>query len=280
MGILFSFLSLLCAVWNDLVFKTARDRGIHAGRFVAGVGVVWLAVFALAFVLAGRAGQLRGWEFALLSGIASASANLLLIESLARVEVGVGSTIYRLNLIWVILLAVLFLNEQLTPAKVMALLLGATSIALLSASTGSVSMRAFAWSGMRLLLLASVLRALMGIFYKLALSAGMGANELMLVSASCWIALGLAYAMLTGQAKAPMAWNTSVLLSGLLVCGIAFFLSQALSYSQASIALPISQFNFVGTALLGLLLLNETFTVRKGIGLAAACCAVLLLALS
>jgi len=280
MGIAFAFLSLGCAVWNDLIFKIVRRQdSAHAGRFVAGVGVLWTLVFTLAFVIIGQKAHWQGWVYAVLSGIMSAVANLLLIDSLARVEVGVGSTIYRLNLIWVIVLSVLFLNESLTLAKLIAVFLGVTAIALLSASVGTLSFRTLLGTGLRWLLLASLLRALMGIFYKLALSAGMGLLELLMVSGACWVVVGMASAWSTREGTVPITWNKWVLLSGILVCGIVFFLSKALTCSQASVAVPISQFNFVGTAVLGIFLFNEPFTMRKGIGLASACGAILLLAL-
>lgn len=251
---------------------------MHAGRFVAGVGVIWTLVFSIAFLASGRSGHWEGWVYALLSGLASAVANLLLIDCLARVEVGIGSTVYRLNLIWVIVLSVFMLGEHLTPAKGAALLLGVTAIALLTACTGTCAWRALLDIGMRLLLLASVLRALMGIFYKLALTAGMGQFELLMVSGVCWVVVGAAAAWFSRQPGSPIAWNRSVMLSGVLVCGIVFFLSKALTCSEASIAVPISQFNFVGTAMLGMFLFNEPFSLRKGMGLASACGAVLLLA--
>ena len=279
MGITLASLSMLCAVWNDLVFKSVRrDNPVHAGRFVAGIGVIWTLVFALPLLFSDQPSQWQGWFYALLAGGASAAANIMLIDCLARVDVGVGSTVYRLNLVWVMILSFLFLDESLTVAKMAAMTLGLLAILLLSGVSSGLSLKAIVQPAFKVLLLASVLRALMGFFYKLALADGMGQKELLVVSGVCWIVAGVASAWPSRQDGPVIAYSRWVLLSGVLVCGIVFFLSRALACTDASVAVPISQFNFVGTAALGIILFNEPLTLRKGAGLAAACVAVLLLA--
>jgi uncharacterized membrane protein len=45
---------------------------------------------------------------------------------------------------------------------------------------------------------------------------------------------------------------------------------EGIARGQASIAVPIAQMGFVVTALLGFVFLRETFSARKGLGIAAA----------
>jgi len=277
-GVILAALSMLFAVGSDLVFKLVRTRhAVHTGSFVAGIGLVWTAVFAVAFLANGGPGHWTGWGFALLSGVASATANLLLIESLGGVDVGIGSTIYRLNLVWVMLLSFLFLHEIVTGTKLSALLLGLAAILLLAVAERGFTSAGLLQRGMVALLAASLLRALMGIFYKLALGSGMGQYELLIISGACWIVAGAVAAWRHRPVREIVAARRWILLSGTLVCGIVFFLSRALAVTDASVAVPISQFNFVGTALLGMIVFNEPLTLRKGLGLAAAGGAILLL---
>jgi drug/metabolite transporter (DMT)-like permease len=51
------------------------------------------------------------------AGISVAIANILLLESLRHMKVSLGSTIYRLNTIAVVLLSILLLGESITLIK-------------------------------------------------------------------------------------------------------------------------------------------------------------------
>ena len=70
--------------------------------------------------------------FGLAAGILIAVSNTLLIESLTHIDVSLGSTIYRLNTIAVVALAVALLDEPLTGVKLAALALAVTAIVVLA----------------------------------------------------------------------------------------------------------------------------------------------------
>jgi uncharacterized membrane protein len=53
---------------------------------------------------------------------------------------------------------------------------------------------------------------------------------------------------------------------------------ESLARGEASVMVPTAQMGFCVTALVGLIFLREPFTVRKGVGLAAALAALLSIA--
>ncbi|MCH8142732.1 MAG: hypothetical protein IH908_14170, partial [Proteobacteria bacterium] len=83
--------------------------------YVFGIGVVWTVLQVIVF---GTQGTPLTFDqntllFGLTAGVLLAIANILLIESLTHIDVSLGSTIYRLNTIGVVLLSFWFLSEPL-----------------------------------------------------------------------------------------------------------------------------------------------------------------------
>ncbi|MCU7921618.1 MAG: EamA family transporter [Candidatus Thiodiazotropha sp. (ex Dulcina madagascariensis)] len=114
-AISYALLSLVFAGLNDVVFKRYSAKERSRGMVVFGIGLVWLLLQSLTIVT--DAGRLHfdtvtlgyGW----FAGITLALSNILLIEGLTHTDVSLGSTIYRLNTIGVVLLSVVFLEEPL-----------------------------------------------------------------------------------------------------------------------------------------------------------------------
>lgn len=57
-------------------------------------------------------------------------------------------------------------------------------------------------------------------------------------------------------------------------------MAESMARAQASVVVPIAQMGFIVTAMLGFLLLRESFTLRKGAGIAVAFGALASLAIS
>ena len=128
-GIAFALLSLFFAGLNDVVFKrySAKDRS--RGMVIFGIGLVWVILQGLTFIVSGADLQSDNMTliYGLLAGVVLTLSNLMLIESLGHIEVSLGSTIYRLNTIGVVLLSVLFLHEELSTTKVAGITIGITA---------------------------------------------------------------------------------------------------------------------------------------------------------
>lgn len=98
-----------------------------------GIGVVWV-------ILQGVALEMKTGEFAydgpsisfgLLAGAFLFVSNILLLEAFTHIDVSLGSTIYRLNTVVVVLLAFFLLDESLSAMKVAGILFGVISIVFL-----------------------------------------------------------------------------------------------------------------------------------------------------
>ena len=113
MGIVFAFCSLICSALNDFLFKLFANNKGNKGFFMAIVGAVWcIALFCTPFQFRNNLWLTILWGS--ISGLCSFSANVLLIQSMSHQSATICSTVYRLNLVAVVLGAALLLGESLT----------------------------------------------------------------------------------------------------------------------------------------------------------------------
>lgn len=132
-----------------------------------------------------------------------------------------------------------------------------------------------------MVVLASLLRAGMGLAYKHGLTVGADRELLMAWTGVCWLAGGAVYSMLMERGQ-PVIGKTGMygLCSGLLICGIVYFMAAALQVGEASVVLPIAQLSFVATSLFGIVFLKEAVTGRTIAGLLLAVVCVVCLTLA
>ncbi len=249
---------------------------------MAGIGVTWTFLQAVATVNGGTPATIDATTvaFGLAAGVLVALSNTLLIESLTHVDVGLGSTVYRLNTIAVVIMAVLLLGESLTATKATGVVLGIAAVALLfdgGSQPGRARDRFALYFG--LVVAASLLRACFGVLSRYAMTQGIQPDHLLLVNAPVWIVVGLAYARLRGErfAASPAALAYSVA-SGLLIFGVANFLLAALRHGEASVAVPIANMSFAAAMVISLALGMERLNARKAAALGLAVLAIATLA--
>lgn len=274
-AILYALLSLFFAGMNDVVFKRYAAKDRSRGMVIFAIGLVWLSLQWLMLQSGHEAIQLDSVSLAYGSaaGVALVLSNLLLIEGLTHIEVSLGSTIYRLNTIGVVVLSVLLLHEPLGLLKAAGIGSGIIAILLLAGrpaeGVSDQLHRQFVW----LVIVASLLRALYGVITKAGLNQGANADTLLLIAAFCWVVGGAAYARLR-EGRFALAGKPAVyaLVSGVLVTLIVNFLMQAVSLGEASVVIPIANLSFVAALLFSVALGWERLT---GLKLAAIGCAVL-----
>jgi drug/metabolite transporter (DMT)-like permease len=280
-AILYALLSLFFAGMNDVVFKRYSARERSRGMLIFGIGLVWALLQSLLLYARHEALQLDSVSlgYGLLAGVALTLSNLLLIEGLTHVEVSLGSTIYRLNTIGVVLLSVLFLQEGLGALKALGIGSGILAVMLLARRPADgidrQLHRLFVW----LVIAASLLRALYGVITKAALNQGADADSLMLIAALCWVVGGAAYARLRegrfGMSRKQAAY---ALVSGLLVTLIVNFLVEAVARGEASVVIPVANLSFVAALLLSVAIGWERLTLKKVGAVGAAVVSIWLLA--
>lgn len=283
LSVLFALGSMSCAGLNDLIFKqyVARDR--PKGAYITLIGVIWALFF---YAMGSLSGEPRfdaeSISYGFISGAVTIIANILLLEGFRGVDASVGSTIYRLNFVVVVFLAPFFLAEQLTLWKFWGLAFATSSVFLMSWSSDSkpTSSGRTVPSFVLLVIAASILRGLMGFFYKLGTMHAVDTNTFLFVNALFWVFGGPIYGAIFERG---LRLDRSVILyglvSGILVVGIASLLFLSVRTGEAIVAVPIAQLSFVVTAVLSAWLLKERVTSRKVLGIFCAVATILILSL-
>jgi drug/metabolite transporter (DMT)-like permease len=278
LGIAYAVISLGFAGINDVVFKKYGMKTRPVGLLLAFIGVVWTLFFVTLAALK-HAIELDGTTFLVgsVSGILSALANILLIEGMKRTRASVASTIYRLNLVFVALLAFVFLHETMGFLKLAGLLVAIVAVITFSISENKEGSSDIALKFLLILLLASFLRACMGISYKIASSFGLNDEMFLAVNGFWWVIFGSGYTFF--REKGICLKKSTVkyaLYSGVLVCGIVLFLKLAVNHMDASVAVSVSQFSFLVTAPLAACFMKERITRNMSIGMCLAALCIIL----
>ncbi|MCU7864611.1 MAG: DMT family transporter [Candidatus Thiodiazotropha sp. (ex Lucinoma borealis)] len=273
-AIVFALLSLLFAGLNDVVFKRYSSKDRSRGMIVFGIGVVWLLLQSLTIILDNSRflPDTVTLVYGLTAGIILALSNILLIEGLTQTDVSVGSTIYRLNTIGVVLLSVVFLQEPLGWLKMAGISSGVLAVLLLMHQSHAVEMGRMVTLYVWLVVLASLLRAVYGVISKVGLNQGADTDSMLLVAALCWVIGGALYALLReGRFRLTRKKTAYALVSGLLVYLIVNFLLAAIARGEASVVIPIANLSFIAALLISVVLGMERLSVKK---LTAVLCAI------
>ena len=247
---------------------------------ISGVGLVWSLLLVLDVYVNGDVIEIDAltWYYGLVAGVCVAFANILLLESLRHMEVSLGSTIYRLNTIAVVILSVIFLNETVTAYKLAGVLCGLVAVILLYQHQNSTGKLTTLKAGLILVSVGALLRAIYGVVTKAGLSAEADANGLILISSICWIVSGLLYAILIERRYSITRSKLSYsLVSGLIVYGIVKTLVIALSMGEASVVVTIANMSFLMALFAALVLRMELLSLRKITAMMFAISAILLL---
>lgn len=277
----YALASLVCAGLTDVVHKRYSGVARSRGLYVLGIGVTWTLLQSAIVWAMGEGLRLDAptIAFGLAAGVLVAASNILLIESLTHIDVGLGSTIYRLNTVAVVVMAVFVLGESLTGVKLAGVLLGITAVILLFERVHPhVQARRTFLLFFGLVVLASLLRACFGILSKLAAQHDVNLMAMLLFNAPVWIVMGGIYALWRKErirvTRATLMYSAT---SGALICGVASFLMLAVARGEASVVVPIANMSFLVSLLISAGLRMERLTPRKlaAVGLAVAAIAVL-----
>ncbi|HBL76693.1 MAG: hypothetical protein A2W90_23715 [Bacteroidetes bacterium GWF2_42_66] len=265
---------------TDTLLKKQAMSNHSQGQFMVVAGFVWSSVFIISALFQGQylpSGETIKW--ALTIGVLSALANYMLIYSMRKLEAGVASTIYRLNLAIAAIIAFIFLAETINFLKISGLVLACIAVFCFAQHQRKIVTKGV-WPMLLLVLIASFLRAVYGISYKIAL--GDGVQYLWFLSGPGlgWVILGTLTSFRSNGVKIPGEIIFRGAASGVLLSGLVFFFAKALKFGQASVIIPVSQMSFVVTALLAWLFLGEKFSARKILGMGLACISILFLSQS
>lgn len=276
----FALLSLLFSGAIDVIFKRYSRKERSRGMFLLGMGLVWGLLQYWALELRDQSWSLDAYTigFGVAAGLMVTLSNLLFIESFTHLEVGLGSTIYRLNTIGVVILSFLFLGEALGPIKLLGIALGILAALLLyhhrHDHPDPAAVNAFFW----LVVLASLMRAGFGVTTKAGLALGAQGATMMLIASGCWVVGGFCYALLRERRVRVTAKKIGyAVVAGLVVFLVVNTLLAALERGEASIVVPIANLGFIVALGISIASGMERFTPRKGLAIVFASLSIVLL---
>jgi len=279
-AILFALLSLFFAGLLDVVYKRYSRKERSRGTYVFGIGVVWCVLQTTALIIGEEAlvVDATSLRYGLFAGFCLTLSNLLLLESLTHINISLGSTIYRLNTVGVVVMAFLFLGETLGGIKLLGVGLGIVAVGLLyrpdpyeMAEENRGRFLAF----FLMAIAASLFRAGYGVITRGGILHQADPQTMLLLCSISWIVGGALYARLReGRFRLTRKKTGYALVSGVLVFLVVDFLMLAVKYGEASIVIPIANMSFVMAMLLSVALRYEQFSLRKVAAMIVACLAI------
>lgn len=272
---------LLAAGLLDLVFKIYALKPGSKGLMVAGVAGIW-GILQTTLMVRNDLPFTPDQPTLFYGGLAALAvtmSNLALLECFARLPISVASTIYRLNTIPLVLMAVVFLGEQLDAIRASGVLVGLLTVALLHSRSGSankIENQTVLWFGV--IIFASCVRACYGILTKAGINAGADTDSMMLLAALGWLLGGLLYYFIV-EAKKNISIGPVHLIvtAGVLVFSVVWLLTTALLHGDASVVVPITNMGFVAAFTFSVLWKLETFTLKKTAAIITAIASIVLL---
>jgi drug/metabolite transporter (DMT)-like permease len=285
-AILFSLASLFSAGLLDVVFKRYSRKERSRGTYIFGIGAVWSVLQVAGIFIGNEALRIDAPSitYGLFAGLCLTLSNLLLLESLTHINISLGSTIYRLNTIGVIIMAFLFLDEALGGVKLLGVGLGVVAVGLLYRSESNPTHQDKRRQFLPFFLMAiaaSLIRAGYGVITRGGILQQADPQTMLLLCALSWVIGGALYARLReGRFRLTSKKVGYALVSGVLVFLVVDFLMLAVKYGEASIVIPIANMSFVVAMLISVTLRYETFNLRKGTAMVVACLAIVALAIA
>lgn len=279
-AILWALASLVCAGLVDLSYKRYAMRPRSRGIFLCGMGTVWLVLQLAVISVDQQHFVIDGitLRYGLAAGLAVTLSNLLLIEAMTHLNVSLGSTIYRLNTIAVVVMAFVFLGETISILALCGIAAGVVAVLFLYRRDENAGASHLPVLFLSIAIIAALLRATFGVVSKAGLEANANQPGLLVIGAVSWMVGGIVYTM---WRERPIrfddrsAWLT--LFGGLVVFGTVNTLLLALRYGNASVVIPVANLGFILALVAGVAWGMERMTPRKGVAMAFAVGAVFLL---
>ncbi len=279
-AIMFALLSLFFAGMLDVVYKRYSRKSRSRGTYVFGIGVVWCVLQSAAIAIGEEAliVDATSIRYGLFAGLCLTLSNLLLLESLTHINISLGSTVYRLNTVGVVVMACLFLGEALGWVKLLGVGLGIVAVGLLyrpDTTAVAEENRGQFLPFFLMAIAASLFRAGYGVITRGGIVNQADPQTMLLLCALSWIVGGALYARLReGRFQLTSKKISYAMASGVLVFLVVYFLMMAVKYGEASIVIPIANMSFVMAMILSVVLRYESFSLRKGAAMIVACLAI------
>lgn len=282
-AIIYALGAMICYGVSDFIYKRSAAAGIRADHFLMAQAwffcpLVTLYAFATRTLVLDPAAL---WGS--LAGLFVFVGLYFFVRSLAHGAVSTNASIFRLNFIVTAGLAILILGEPLTIAKLVGLVLALAATWLLlgtglAARGGANSARPHSLFEVAIATLAF---GTSNFLHTVGLRHGAVPETLAVAQAATFMPLATAVVAAADRKLAPPAATYRYGAAATVVLlGATILLLHGVAGGEASVLVPIAQMGFIVAALLGIIVLRESVTPRKAIGLACALAALGVLAAS
>jgi drug/metabolite transporter (DMT)-like permease len=278
---LYALMAMTCYGFTDFVYKRAAAATIRPDHFLMAQAwcyfpLVVLYVFSTGTLVPNRAAF---WGF--LAGSVSFMGFYYFMRSLSSGTVSTNASIFRLNFIVTVVLAIVFLGEPLTQTKLAGLGFALVSAWLLVGAGSSANDIGSRSRGRSLgqVGIATLAFGASNFFHTVGLRHGAVPETLAVAQALCFMPLAttVVYSR-DGKLRPPPQAFIYGAPAALLLLGATIFLLRGVAGGQASVLVPIAQMGFMIAAILGIEVLGEQVTAFKVGGLASALAALAILA--
>jgi drug/metabolite transporter (DMT)-like permease len=274
--------ALACNGLADVVYKRAATDGVRPHHLML-VQSCCYGMIVLAYGLA--TGKLV-WNLPALWGAVAGAFAFTgfynFAQSLRGGAVTINAPIFRLSFVITAVLAVAFLGEAVTVAKLAGLVFALVAVwLLLGAPAAEMGRAQVSRASLVRVLVATATVGIANLVYKIGTNAGATPAGILVVQACTVISLSLLFNFINdGRVRpAPQTYRHAIPAAILLSASFTLLI-EALARGAASTLVPIAQLGFVVTAIIGVTFLRERLTARKLAGLSAAVLALGSLALS
>lgn len=279
-SIVYAVVAMVCYGVSDFVYKRAAAEGIRANHFLM-VQAWFFCPLVILYALATRS-LVPDWA-ALWGSLAGAFVFIgfyFFIRSLASGAVSTNASIFRLNFVVTAVLAIVWLGETVTPAKIAGLALALAATWLLLGAPGSgVTHDDSTRQSLIEVGIATLAFGASNFFHTVGLRHGAVPETLAVAQAALFMPLATAVVYIGERnIRPPPAAFKYGAIAAVVLLGATVCLLRSVAGGQASALVPITQMGFVVAALLGIVVLHEGVSLRKAIGLAAAVAALAALA--
>jgi len=292
--------AMLCLGLSDFFNKRAMRAGVARTEFLVVQSAFFIVTTLVLLPFLGGLSPSPWLALAIIAGVVTFGSYYCVLRALKDGEATVITPIYRMSFAWAVLLAVVFLGEEVTGRKLLGLVLVAVALLLLTATDRRPSKAPATACGadgmpvceqperpalakalalpIAFAVVALVLIGTKSFLYKVGASHDAAAASFTLVQALAFLPVAAANArVVDGRVSASQLTLRHAPLNGVLTALASILLFLGLERGEAVIVVPISQLCFVVTALLAVPFFKERMTVWKALGLVAAIAAVLVL---
>ena len=261
---------------NDLMYRRAalNDKGnsIYLFYFISSVSSALIALIFCFIQNSYSLFSITDILYGLILGTLSFTAYILFLFTFKGSNASITVTIYRLNLIPGIVLAVLFLGEAITLRKGAGILL-CIATTLLFSGKGNVYQKKYYYMS----IIACLACGVLNMMNKVAVLSGVNTFSMLFWRFTV-------VAIISGGIllkKKPEIYKSKALispaLSGLLLMLSVFCTLSALKIGDVSAVIPITQLSFVFVAAISWIAFKESINIRKIVGIFCSVAAVILI---